>query len=191
MYFRRTNAEGWQTPFNCKKLPIVCAGYHTYTLSAHTDTHLITEQAFEMCLPRAEHCCSGHKVVGNSSFSKKKKKRKFSFCISRIAGTFGRSGLNHTWLMVFSICTKPRLGSMLFIKSTIVSRFSCCRIKGLWLPNRLKATLNMTSDPWRKIISGKTQKSRKLSRTRFWWNGTPFPFTHIEEQDCGKCNPKL
>lgn len=80
--------------------------------------------------------------------------------ISEMIQAYGRFSGNHTWLMVFSICTKPRLGSVFLMKSTMVSRFSCCRIKGLWLPKRLKATLNMTSVPWRKIMSGKTQKHK-------------------------------
>lgn len=60
-----------------------------------------------------------------------------------------------TWLIVFSICTRPRLGKVVLINSTIVSRLSCWRINGLWLPRRLKATLKMTSDPWRNSMSGR------------------------------------
>ena len=63
--------------------------------------------------------------------------------------------------MVFSICTRPSLGSMVLMKSTMDSRLSCCRIRGLWLPSRLKATLKMASDPWRNNISDKTTKRRR------------------------------
>lgn len=134
---------------------------------------------------------SGRKPLPFKNKGRKERRKELRVYRSRIACPFGRATLNHTWLMVFSICTKPRLGSVLFMKSTMVSRFSCCRIKGLWLPNRLKATLNMTSDPWRKIISEKTQKSRKLNRNSFWWNGTPFLLTHAGGRDSGKHNPKL
>ena len=67
-----------------------------------------------------------------------------------------------TWLIVFSICTRPRLGSVVLMKSTMDSRLSCCRIRGLWLPSRLKATLKMTSEPWRNNISGRGQKESKV-----------------------------
>lgn len=96
----------------------------------------------------------------------------------------------HTWLIVFSICTKPRLGSVFFMKSTIVSRFSCCRIKGLWLPKRLRATLNMTSDPWRKIIS-RRHRNAELSPASSWPHTTVFSFPCIMEQKGGKYKPKL
>lgn len=65
-----------------------------------------------------------------------------------------------TWFMVFSICTRPRLGSVVFMKSTMDSRLSCCRSRGLWLPSRLKATLKITSEPWRNNISGKERKKK-------------------------------
>ncbi len=66
------------------------------------------------------------------------------------------TGIVHvTWFIVFSICTRPRLGKVVLMNSTIDSRFSCCRIRGLWLPRRLKATLKMTSDPWRNSMSGR------------------------------------
>lgn len=65
--------------------------------------------------------------------------------------------------MVFSICTKPRFGRIHLTKSTIVSKFSCCRIKGLWLPSKLKATLNITSDPWRNSMSGGRRQRRNYN----------------------------
>lgn len=193
-------------PLNCKKLQLSflqtvrsCAGYHTH--SACTLRHTLSHGTRPWDVPPTS--CSGlgrSRVVGNRRMEggregeekkEKKGRKKLSFCTSRITGASGRSRLNHTWLIVFSICTKPRLGSVLFIKSTMVSRFSCCRIKGLWLPSRLRATLNMTSDPWRKIISGKTQKSQKLIRTQLLIKQHTVPFTNNEKQDSGKHNPKL
>lgn len=76
------------------------------------------------------------------------------------------SQLLSTWLIVFSICTKPRLGSMVLMKSTMDSRLSCCRIKGLWLPSRLKATLKITSDPCRNNISDKQRGGKKNSEVK-------------------------
>lgn len=134
---------------SAKWLPGAFCHYHT-----HTVRHFFFWCMSVMWLPYARHwarCHPEHKVVRTSS--------------SLESDSPDLSGIwcSHTWLMVFSICTKPRLGSVFFMKSTMVSRFSCCRIKGLWLPKRLKATLNMTSDPWRKIISKKTQKCRVKS----------------------------
>ncbi len=70
---------------------------------------------------------------------------------------------NVTWLIVFSICTRPRLGKVVLMNSTIDSRLSCCRIRGLWLPRRLKATLKMTSDPWRNSMSGRHKINKYFS----------------------------
>ncbi|TNN69412.1 hypothetical protein EYF80_020413 [Liparis tanakae] len=49
------------------------------------------------------------------------------------------------------------------MKSTMDSRLSCCRINGLWLPSKLKATLKMTSDPCRNNISDRGQSGVKRS----------------------------
>ena len=175
-------------PLNCKKLQLQflqtvrnCAGCHTH--STCTLRHTLSHGTRPWAVPPSSYSGLGRSwVVGNGrrggGRERERKGRKEEIQLLHIQDyrASGRSRLNHTWLIVFSICTKPRLGSVLFIKSTMVSRFSCCRIKGLWYPSRLKATLNMTSDPWRKIISGKTQKSQKLIRTQLLikWYTVPF-----------------
>lgn len=156
MYFRRTMTR--MEASYCNKLRMTCARDHTWIPMAfcHSHTqhtgpviHFIFWYISVTWLPYAKH------PPGRQSSEKQ-------FFLRQHTEPLQASGEPsvHTWLMVFSICTRPRLGSVFFMKSTMVSRFSCCRIKGLWLPKRLKATLNMTSDPWRKIISGKTQKCR-------------------------------
>ena len=188
MYFRRTNNEEWSL-LTVRNYKYLCASYHIYTLTAHThsDTHWVMEHESAMCLSHAKHCCSGHKVVESSSCKERERKReegreggKFSFCISRITWAFGwKVQTEPDW------CSLPSAqspgGGVLFIKSIMISRFSCCRIRNLWLPSRLKAALNMISDPWRKIIFWKTQRSRRLNQISFWWNDTllpPPPPTH-------------
>ena len=104
---------------------------------------------------------------------------KFSLCISRITWAFGwKVQTEPDWWSLPSAQSPG--GGVLFIKSIMISRFSCCRIRSLWLPSRLKAALNMISDPWRKIIFWKTQRSRRLNQISFWWNDTllPPPPTH-------------
>lgn len=129
---------------------IVSSAIHTHNIQAAM--HFIFRYISVMCLPSARRRARGRlEDSGEKLFLLRR--------LRRPQQTSGKPCV-HTWLMVFSICTRPRLGSVFLMKSTMVSRFSCCRIKGLWLPKRLKATLNMTSDPWRKIISRKTQKCR-------------------------------
>lgn len=72
-----------------------------------------------------------------------------------------------TWLTVFSICTRPRLGSSVLMTSTMDSRLSCCMIRSLWLPSRLKPTLKMTSGPCRNNISRRRLQSLNLNED--WW----------------------
>lgn len=63
--------------------------------------------------------------------------------------------VKHTWVIIFSISDVFISGSVLLRNSTIFSKLSHSIISVSWLLSRLSATLNMTSVPWRKIISKK------------------------------------
>lgn len=66
--------------------------------------------------------------------------------------------LHHTWVIIFSISVVFISGNVLLRNSTIFSKFSHSIISASWLLSKLRATLNITSVPWRKIISRKRKK---------------------------------
>lgn len=61
--------------------------------------------------------------------------------------------LHHTWVIIFSISVVFISGNVLLRNSTIFSKLSHSIISASWLLSKLRATLNITSVPWRKIIS--------------------------------------